>query len=239
MRKLAILGAAGLLVFAVFQLRGNRQAIARAKAEAAALVSQRDSLVAVVERREREQAALTLRIETQEAAAVRLRDSVDALERRRAATQLTVRRIRATGALIERLRSTFPELADSAWGLTTVPLDARDTIGIEYLMVPAWFAETFVIDHANAESWRAQKDQLLAVDSLRLVVASLQDSVLALETANTRAYEAGYQAAYAAYQDISGRYVAELKKPRITLGRSFGLIAAAGAGFLLARTAYE
>jgi hypothetical protein len=105
---------------------------------------------------------------------------VAALERRRAAGQLSVRRLRTVGALQHRLRAAFPELGDSAWGLTTVALDPRDTIGIEYLLVPAWFAETFVIDHANAESWRAQKDQLLVVDSLRLAVTALQDSVTRL-----------------------------------------------------------
>ncbi len=30
-----------------------------------------------------------------------------------------------------------------------------------------------MIDHANATSWQAQKDQLLAVDSLRLLVSAL------------------------------------------------------------------
>jgi hypothetical protein len=54
-------------------------------------------------------------------------------------------------------------------------------------MVPAWFAETFVIDHANAGSWRKQKDGLLVVDSLRLVVAALQDSILSLSRLPTRA----------------------------------------------------
>lgn len=63
------------------------------------------------------------------------------------------------------MHTAFPELSASAWGLTTVPLGDGDTLGIEYLMVPAWFAETFVTDHANAESWRALKDQLVAVDS--------------------------------------------------------------------------
>jgi uncharacterized small protein (DUF1192 family) len=93
--------------------------------------------------------------------------------------------------------------------------------------------ETCAIDHANAESWRAQKDRLLAVDSLQLVVTALQDSITRLEADNARAYEAGYHEAYAAHQQLTARYVAELKKPRITLGRSIELIAAAGVGFLL------
>jgi hypothetical protein len=32
------------------------------------------------------------------------------------------------------------------------------------------------------------------------------------------ANQAGYQAAYAGYQDLSARYAAELRKPRFTLG---------------------
>ena len=88
-------------------------------------------------------------------------------------------------------------------------------------------------------SWRAQKDRLLAVDSLRPAVVALQDSILWLVSDNAHAYQAGYDAAYTGYQDLSRRYVAKLRKPRITFGRSFGLIAAAGAGFMLARATHE
>ena len=102
-------------------------------------------------------------------------------------------------------------------------------------MVPAWFAETFVIDHQNAASWRAQKDQLLAVDSLRGAVIALQDSITRLVAANSEAYQTGYQAAYASYQDLSKRHIAELKKPRIRLGAAIGLVGAAGLGLVIGR----
>ena len=240
MRKAALpLAAIGLVLVVLWTVGGNRETIARARADAARLTTQRDSLVAVVHHRERQQAALTIQRETHEADIHRHRDSVIALERRRAAAQLSVRQIHTVGALQDRLRAAFPELGASAWGLTTLPFEGGDTLGLEYLLVPAWFAETFVIDHANAASWRQQKDQLLAVDSLRLVVTALQDSITQLEVAKRMAYEAGYQAAYTGYQDLSQRYVAELRKPRITLGRSISLIAAAGAGFVLARATHE
>ena len=231
-----LLAAIGIALGAV---GGNRKAIAQAWADAARLTTQRDSLVAVVRDRERQQAALTIQRQTHEADITRLRDSAIALERRRAAAQLTVRQLRTVGALQDQLRAAFPELGASAWGLTTLPVDDGDTLGLDYLLVPAWFAETFVIDHANADSWRAAKDQLLAVDSLRLVVTALQDSVTRLEAANLRAYEADYQAAYTGYRDLSQRYVAELKKPGISLGRTIGLVAAVGAGVVLARALHE
>ena len=220
-----------------YALGGDRRAIQEARADAARLAGQRDSLILEVRRGEQRQAALTVQRHTVETEANRRRDSAVALERRRSAAQLAVRQIRTVGALQDRLRVAFPELAYSAWGLTTVPLGEGDgdTLGIESLVVPAWFAETFVIDHANAESWREQKDELLAVDSLRLAVAAFQDSILQLQTAATRAYETGFQAAHAGYQDLSGRYVAELRKPRIRLGSTLGLLGATGAGILIGR----
>ena len=218
---------------------GRRDAIARAETQTARFETERDSLRTVIGRRNKDAAALTGRVQQYRGAAKTLRDSVTALERRRSAHTLRVREIRTTGALIARLRSTFAEFGDSAWGLTTVPIDDRDTIGIEYLMVPAWFAETFVIDRANAKSWRAQKDRLLQVDSLGLLVVALQDSVTRLTAANAFAYRVGYDAAYTGYQDLSRRYVAELRKPRVTLGNAIGLIAAAGAGFLLGEIVRE
>jgi hypothetical protein len=241
-RALAAAGIAAAVagVVALYgTLQGSHAAVAAARAEAARFRDARDSLVTVVGRREEERAALTVRIEQHRREADGLRDSVTALERRRAAAQLDVRRLRTTGALRDRLRAAFPELGDSAWGLTTLPAGGAVTLGIEYLLVPAWFAETFAIDRANARAWREQRHRLLEADSLGQVVSALRDSVLRLEAANAAAYRAGYEAAYAGYQDLSARYVAELRKPRITLGRSVGLIAAAGAGLVLGVAIHE
>jgi len=241
MRRLLTGLAAAAVIAAVLLmvLPENRKAIARARAEAAQLTSERDSLLGVVRENERQQAELLRERDTHETVIAGLLDSVQALERERAASQLTVRQIRTTGALLERLRQAFPELGDSAWGLTVIPLEPDDSIGLEYLMLPAWFAETFVIDHANAESWRAQKDGLRSVDSLRLLVSALQDSVTRLEEAKTGAYEAGYRAAYAGYHDLSQRYVTELRKPKLRLGSALSLILAAGAGMLVAEVIDE
>ena len=144
-----------------------------------------------------------------------------------------MRNIRTVGDLQRRVRAAFPELGERGWGLSTLALEDGDTLGLEYFVVPAWFAETFVIDRANAESWRAQKDRLLAVDSLRLRIVGLQDSVTRLVVANADAYQAGYQAAYAGYEDLTRRYVAELRKPRIDIPTPIGLIGAAALGLVV------
>jgi uncharacterized protein YhaN len=213
--------------------RANVHEIARARAESRRLASERDSLHAAVRERDERQLALAAERDTHRAQANRLRDSVRAIERRRAERQVTLRHVRTVGALQDTLRAVFPELGETGWGLTTVPLADGDTLGIEVLLVPAWFAETFAIDHRNAESWRAQKEGLLAVDSLQRTVARLQDSISRLEQASRLAYQTGYRAAYAGYRDLSQRYHAKLRKPRVTLSRSIGLVAAVGAGVVL------
>ncbi len=68
---------------------------------------------------------------------------------------------------------------------------------------------------------------------------SMYDPVTRLHAANVAAYATGYGTAYAGYQDLSRRYIAELNKPRITLGRSIGLIAAIGAGFVLGAVVHD
>jgi len=237
MRKTAlhVLALIIALLLLVQTWSGRREAVARARAAASHLRLQRDSLVTVVRQRAKEQAALTVRLQQHRKEANGLRDSVTALERRRSAHQLDVRRLRTAGALQTRLRAAFPELGPAGWGLTTLPLEDGDTLGLQYLLVPAWFAETFIIDHANAASWRAQQDRLLAVDSLRLAVATLQDSVTRLEAANLAAYATGYDAASASYQDLSQRYIAELHKPRIRLPSLVGLVGAVGVGVVVGR----
>lgn len=211
----------------------RRDEIERAEAHARQLEHQRDSLLVAIGGRDSLQAVLVHERGQLDSAAARLRDSVRLLDSARAEARLTVRAIRTVGALQARLRAAFPQLGRSGWGLTSIPIDRRDTVGIQYLLVPAWFAETFVIDRANAKSWRAQKDKLLAVDSLRLAVSALQDSVTRLVSANADAYRTGYQAAYTGYQDVSRHYVKELKKPRFGFGSTIGLLAAAGAGVVI------
>ncbi len=229
----ALSAAALIIVFLVHLIGGNRDAIATAQAESSMLATQRDSLVAVVQDREALIASLGIERDTLKAIADSRRDSGDILERDRAASELVVRETHTLVALRAALRSTFPELSDLSLRTLNISMGRGDTLGIEYLAVPAWFTETFIIDHQNAESWRAQRDRLLALDSLRVAVAALQDSIAGLQSANITAYRSGYDAAYAGYQDVSGKYVAELKKPRIRFASTLHLFAAAGAGLVI------
>ncbi len=212
----------------------NVDEIARVEGVVQRLERERDSILVFVVANTVKQESLALSRDNTEAEVAALHDYVDQLEHERQASALTVRSIRKTSDLQTRLNSTFPEMAHSNWGLTTIPFELGDTLGIEYFMIPAWFTETFIIDHENAESWSRQKDKLLAVDSLRVQVASLQDSIATLQAQNILALQTGYNNASNDYRDLSTRYIAELRKPRFSLGSTVGLcIGAAGAGALI------
>ena len=65
-------------------------------------------------------------------------------------------------------------------------------------------------------------------------VVVLQDSIMRLEIQKNVALRAGYNETFRSYQGLSDRYIAELKKPRFSLGGTVGLcIGAAGAGVLI------
>ena len=209
----------------------NESEIARVEDVVQRLQREKDSIQAFVAANAMVQESLALSREDKEAELDVLRDYVDLLEHQRQASALTVRRIRKTSDLQAKLDSTFPEMAHSNWGVTTIPFEPGDTLGIEYFLIPAWFTETFIIDHENAESWRLQKDKLLAVDSLRVLVIALQDSIATLHTQNTLALQTGYDQASNDFRDLSTRYIAELRKPTLSIGSTVGVcLAAAGAG---------
>jgi hypothetical protein len=235
-RKLTV-GTVVLLLCLCFLLTRllNEDEIARVQAAVRSLEREKDSIQAIVTTNVAAQQVLQLTRESKEAEVTVLRDYVARLERERQASALTVRRIRKTSDLQARLDSTFPEMARSNWGFTTIPFEPGDTLGLEFFVIPAWFTETFLIDHENAESWREQKDKLLAVDSLRVQVATLQDSIARLHALNTFAVQTGYDNAASHYRDMSTRYIAQLRKPRFSLGSTVGLcVGAAGGAALIA-----
>lgn len=83
-----------------------------------------------------------------------LRAEIEILERRLAATRLTVKSLPKKVGLAQRLRTSYPELAQTAWGVIEVYDDQAQRY-VEYLAVPLWMSETFILDHRNASHCRA------------------------------------------------------------------------------------
>ncbi len=238
-KLLGIVGVVALVLLVVVvylhtRLRAERE-IVRAQAEAEFLRSQRDTILAIVAANDSLQREVALIRDEKEAEAVRLQDRIDQLERDRAAEQLTVRRLRRKEDLQERLRRTFPEMAASDWGVTEV-FNEENGIGIEYLLVPLWFSETFIIDHQNALAFRTQADTLRSLAGVLQQVNVLQDSIFSLERGSRTAFERGYADAFTRYEALNRDYIELLRQPRFSLGVPGGLTLLAGslgAGFVL------
>jgi type II secretory pathway pseudopilin PulG len=147
-----------------------------------------------------------------------LRDEVRELERGRQQAQLSVRLLRRPEDLKRRFVETFPEIGGSDWGVTEIFSDDGGTpLGIQYVVVPLWFAETFIIDHQNANNYQAQVSRLLQMDSLQLVTIALKDTIIQLEQEKTLAFRTGYDSAYTKYEALNKDYIALLKNPRVSL----------------------
>jgi hypothetical protein len=232
LRRVAVgLGVVAVVLLAVAVYLGtrlrNEREIVRAQVELEYMREQRDSILSIVARNDSLQTELNIVRASLEGEANRLRARVDELEAGRAAAQLTVRGLRRRADLEDRLRSTFPEMAASDWGVTEV-FNEAEQVGVEYLLVPLWFSETFVIDHQNAVAWRAQADTLRALDTLRVRISTLQDSVFTLERSSRDSYQVGYQDAFGRYESLNADYIDLLRQPRFSLGVKGGVATMAG-----------
>jgi hypothetical protein len=225
-----------LLIFAYFGgLWQNKEKIHAAELEMEQLRSMRDSLLTVVSFRDSLELLIGEQISSKKDEAEVLRQEVNRLEDERKEKQFTVRSLRKKEDLQNKFRETFPEVANSDWGVTEV-FNEKYGVGIEYLLIPLWFNETFIIDHNNSKLYQAQKDKLLLVDSLNQFVIVLQDSVLVLEKLNRKAYEEGYNIAYAKYEDLNKDYINELQKGKIDWGlQAAGFVGGGIIGVLIGR----
>ena len=64
-------------------------------------------------------------------------------------------------------------------------------------------------------------------------LTALQDSIAQLTRAAALAYGAGYQSAYDSYGALSQRYIAQLERPRFSLGSALTFILGAGTGLVV------
>jgi hypothetical protein len=223
-----LLLAGGL--FYVWGRAQNQKEIARVELEREHMKATRDSLISIVDAREEEIQSLEVQIESQLLTANLLRAEVDSLEETRAAAQLSVRMLRQPADLTRRFEDTFPEVAGSSWGVTEI-YDPEIDGSFDYIILPLWFSETFIIDHQNSLNFEDQRDKLRDLDTLNQQVIALKDSVIYLERENKLAYRFGYNEAYEKYLALNEKYVEYLRKPRpLSFSR---LLTAAGVGVLV------
>ena len=108
---------------------------------------------AALEEREAEldetRAALQTQVGDLEEQADTMRAEIEVLNRRLADTRLAVGKLRTKSGLQQRFRQSYPQLARTDWGVVDV-YDEKSKQYVEYMVVPVWMSETFIIDHENA-----------------------------------------------------------------------------------------
>lgn len=191
-----------------------RDEIHRIERQADSLRSQRDSIVAVTAVRDSMKQVLDRTLDSLGVEASTLRTRVASLEERRAAAQLGVWRLRTNDATEQMFRTAFPEFAGAMRATDLAPNDGDPPL--RYLMVPTNFARSFIVYRNNSESFEAQRDSLLLLDSINLEMHGLEDSVRLLGELNERVLRIGYDSAYAKYDQLRNDYVKVLGQPRFT-----------------------
>ncbi len=78
-----------------------------------------------------------------------LRADMEVLNERLADTRLSVGKLRRKTGLDQRFQRSYPQLAQTDWGIVDV-YDDKSKQWSEYLVVPLWMSETFILDHQNA-----------------------------------------------------------------------------------------
>lgn len=190
----------------------NSAEINRNRLELERLRASRDSIKTVVAFKDTMQKMLQQQILALQSEREALRGQVEAIEEQRQQGQLTVRNLRKPDDLLKKLRETYPELAESDWGVTEV-YNAANQVSIQYLLIPLWFSETFIIQDQNSAAYKEQNEKLRLLDTLGERVGVLQDSVLVLEIQKSKAYKSGYDEAFAKYELVNAKYDSLLKRP--------------------------
>jgi uncharacterized protein HemX len=122
----------GSNAYAWYQLHGRRAALEKREAEL-----------------QETRRALETQVGNLEVQADTMRAEIEVLNRRLADTRLAVGKLRTKSGLEQRFRQSYPQLAQSDWGVVDV-YDEMSKRYVEYMVVPLWMSETFIIDHENA-----------------------------------------------------------------------------------------
>ena len=213
----------------------NKDKIHQAELEMEILRSTKDSLETVVAYRDSLEKIIGERITEHKDVANDLRKEVFRLEEARKEDQIKVRLLDNRYDLEEKFIKTFPEYA-AVMRITEFRNEEED-IGLEYLSLPLYVGEDFILYYQNSNSFELQRNKLHSVDSLNQMVINLQDSIIVLEKQNRMAYQDGFNSSVKLHESLSQKYIDELSKGKLGWGWSVaGILGAGAAGVLIGST---
>ena len=128
--------------------------------------------------------------------------------------QWQVRRLSSEDALQQSFAMAFPQVINAKnFGIVKLPIAQGSKVLLPYYVIPAWFAETFIIEHNNMLAYQAEIKEFKRNEELYGDVITLKGQVISLQIEKATAYQNGYDQAYIKYEEINEKYIYLLKTP--------------------------
>ena len=211
----AVLAVTTMVALAFISARYiDKEEILRVETQMEELQQQKSALETHVEELDQKQAELNQTIQSKNEEIAANKNAIAQLEQEKANKQLAVRRLNTEDELENSFAKTYPQVVDAKnFGIVQMSIDEELNLKLPYYVIPAWFTETFVIEHNAMLTYKAQIETYKANEALYGSVLELKDQVLKLETEKTTAYYTGYEEAYQKYELLNQEYIELLKKP--------------------------
>ncbi len=213
----AVLAVTTMVALAFISARYiDKEEILRVEIQMKELQQEKLALETHIDELDQKQAELNQTIQIKNIEIAENINAIVQLEQERADKQLTVRRLNTEDELENSFAQTYPQVVDAKnFGIVQMSIDEELNLKLPYYVIPAWFTETFVIEHNAMLTYKAQIETYKANEALYGSVLELKDKVLSLETEKTTAYQTGYEKAYEKYELLNKEYIELLKQPPI------------------------
>ena len=209
---LAITTAVSLVI--ITQRNIDKAEIARVTNELAKLTQEKQALANKVAQLDKKQLQLNKIIEEKNKQIKNNQVQIAKLEKERAAGQWQVRQLNSENALEKKFAETYPQVIHANnFGIVRKPMKPNSKILLPYYVIPAWFTETFIIEHQNMLAYQAEINEYKKNEQLYGNVVTLKSQVIQLQTEKTNAYRKGYEQAFSKYEEVNKAYIELLKKP--------------------------
>jgi hypothetical protein len=220
MLKKVVLGIVLLVVttcvsLAIITLRYlDKEELRRVESEMVALTQQKDQLTALVNTLDEEQFKLEKEVEEKNKKISSNKLTIASLEKERLDNRWKVRSLRSENELEKSFALAFPQVINAKnFGIVKMPIKEGSPITLPYYVIPAWFSETFIIEHNHMLLYAEEIKQFKANEALYGNVIELKESVVQLQSEKAAAYQDGYDNAFTKYEQLNQDYIDLLKTP--------------------------
>ncbi len=107
------------------------------------------------------------------------KNAIAQLEQQRVDKQLSVRRLNTKEQLENSFAQAYPQVVDAKnFGIVQISIDDEFNLKLPYYVIPAWFTETFVIEHNTMLIYKAEIETYKTNEDLYGSVKELKDTLL-------------------------------------------------------------